>query len=226
MKISTKTLNILKNAASINPNILIKRGNKVNTVSQGTDILLRATVEEEFPVPVSIYDLNNFLGTLTLIGDQDITFNDDSLNITTDGGHSIEYFYAGDGLVKWDDKWEKPVKKLGADDLNFQFTMTDKELSLIQKAATVLSAPFMSVIGNGKEVLLVVGSPSVKSSNNYKKVLGKSKEKFDYRISMDTLKVVSDTYTVMLPKGKKRLYLQGTNYTTEYWLATVAESTV
>ena len=61
MKISSDTLALLKNFASINTNILVRQGNVLSTVSAGKNILSRATVAETFDREFAVYDLNNFL---------------------------------------------------------------------------------------------------------------------------------------------------------------------
>ena len=50
MKISKKTLEILKNYASINSNILVNAGNTITTISPVKNVLAEAKVEETFDV--------------------------------------------------------------------------------------------------------------------------------------------------------------------------------
>ena len=49
MKISTNTVNILKNFAKINPSIFIQEGNTLKTMSPSKTIMAKATVDTEFP---------------------------------------------------------------------------------------------------------------------------------------------------------------------------------
>ena len=64
MKLSDKTLVILKNFAGINNSILVKRGDNLRTISLAKNILAEANINEEFPRDFAIYDLNQFLKTL------------------------------------------------------------------------------------------------------------------------------------------------------------------
>ena len=66
MKLSEKTLSLLKNFGSINQSILFKEGNKLRTISVMKNILAEATVTEEFSKDFGIYDLNQFLNGLSL----------------------------------------------------------------------------------------------------------------------------------------------------------------
>ena len=61
MKLSEKTLNILKNFSSINQSILVKQGNQLRTISVAKNILAEAEIKEDFPRDFAIYDLNQFL---------------------------------------------------------------------------------------------------------------------------------------------------------------------
>ena len=61
MNISTETLAILKNFSEINQNILFRPGKKLNTISQGKNILAEADITEKFDAEFGVYDLPEFL---------------------------------------------------------------------------------------------------------------------------------------------------------------------
>ena len=56
MKLSEKTVNLLKNFASINQSILFKRGDSLRTMSVMKNILAEAQIPEDFPRQFGIYD--------------------------------------------------------------------------------------------------------------------------------------------------------------------------
>ena len=60
MKLSNETLTVLKNFAGINQSILVRKGNKLRTMSVMKTVLAEATVNEEFEKEFAIYDLNQF----------------------------------------------------------------------------------------------------------------------------------------------------------------------
>ena len=66
MKLSDKTLSLLKNFSTINQSILFKKGTKLSTISVMKNILAEATIEEELPKDFGIYDLNQFLNGIEL----------------------------------------------------------------------------------------------------------------------------------------------------------------
>ena len=73
MKLSDKTLSVLKNFSTINQSILFKQGSKLRTISVMKNILAEATITEELPKDFGIYDLNQFLNGLSYIKVQNLT---------------------------------------------------------------------------------------------------------------------------------------------------------
>ena len=52
MELTDTTLNILKNYATINPNIVINEGNTLKTISVARNVLSSAETTEEFPTDI------------------------------------------------------------------------------------------------------------------------------------------------------------------------------
>ena len=67
MELNEDTLQILKNFASINSNIVFDEGSTIKTISEAKNILSEATISESFPQKFGVYDLNEFLGVLGLV---------------------------------------------------------------------------------------------------------------------------------------------------------------
>ena len=65
MKLSDKTLSLLKNFSNINQSILFKKGSSLRTISVMKNILAEANIEEEIPKDFAIYDLVQFLNNLS-----------------------------------------------------------------------------------------------------------------------------------------------------------------
>ena len=85
MKLSDKTLSVLKNFSSINQSILFKSGNKLRTISVMKNILAEATITEEFPKDFGIYDLNQFLNGLGLHQNPELVFKNDGHVVIKEG---------------------------------------------------------------------------------------------------------------------------------------------
>ena len=97
MIISDETLNVLKNFASINPNLVFKPGQQLKTISEAKTILARATIVEDFPQEFGVYDLNEFLSVHSLIEDPALEFEAKSVLIKNQSGvatQKIKYFFS------------------------------------------------------------------------------------------------------------------------------------
>ena len=96
MIISDETLNVLKNFASINPNLVFKPGQKLKTISEAKTILSSADIVEDFPVEFGVYDLNEFLAVYNLIDSPELEFEDKSVLIKNSAGsrQQVRYYYS------------------------------------------------------------------------------------------------------------------------------------
>ena len=211
MKLSTNTVEVLKNFASINPNILIRAGDTVSTISAGKNIFAKAKIQETFDREFAIYDLNSFLATLSLADNSDIRFDNEFLQVEIDSG-TMKYYYSDPSVIQ-----AAPDKEIEVDNY-FQFTLTQDALKTIFSTASVSQATMFSVIGNGTEVTIVVGDPKTPLSNNYRKIISASNKVFKAYLPIDSLKIMNDTYTVTVSE-KKFIYLEGNTSSSRYWLA-------
>jgi hypothetical protein len=92
MKLSEKTLSLLKNFSGINQSILFKQGNKLRTISVMKNILAEVEVEEEFERDFGIYDLNQFLNAMSLYQNPQLKFANDSYVGISEGKCTIQVF--------------------------------------------------------------------------------------------------------------------------------------
>ena len=95
MELNEATLQILKNLASINSNIVIDEGNTIKTISEAKNILSEATIEEIIPQKFGVYDLNEFLGVLGLVDKPSLKFTENYATINDSTGRSkVKYFFS------------------------------------------------------------------------------------------------------------------------------------
>ena len=95
MNLSSDTVAVLKNFSDINQNILVKPGNKVQTISTMKNILAEADITESFDGEFAIYDLPEFLRSVELFEGPELGFNGTS-NVTiadTNKQQSVKYIY-------------------------------------------------------------------------------------------------------------------------------------
>jgi len=218
MKISTGTLDILKNFATINTNILVRQGNTLSTISTGKNIFARAELSESFPKEFAIYDLNSLLSLLTLMEDTNIDFQDESLKVSK-GTSVFEYYYADPNIIV-----SAPDKTIDVDNF-FQFDVTKDDVDMILKAAAITAAPMLSVVGKGGEVVVTVSDPSTPKSNSFRQVIGTTDKEFDARLAVENFKVIPGSYSVTLSQ-KKFMFLESSKGDLKYWLALERSSNI
>jgi hypothetical protein len=149
MKLSTNTLSVLKNFSIINEGIYVKKGNVVETISKQKNILARAELPESFDNEFGIYDLNKFLGVISLQKDNpEIEFDDKHIIIKTFGGRSkTNYRKASKDVIL-----VPPDKKINMGDPEIKFSLTSEEINWVTKMASALSSPNIAFVSDGQKV--------------------------------------------------------------------------
>jgi len=146
MNITQNTLSVLKNFSDINQNILVKPGNKIQTISTMKNILAEAEVSEKFENEFAIYDLPEFLRAVELFEKPALKFNGGS-NVTiadANSKQSIKYFFADKSVIV------APTKAINMPDQYVAFTLKKNDFTRIQKAITTLNLPDVAVVGDVK----------------------------------------------------------------------------
>ena len=77
MKLSDETVSVLKNYSTINQNLMIKSGQALTTMSAMKNIVAKSTVAENFERDIAIYDLNEFLSSMSLFTTPEMDFQND-----------------------------------------------------------------------------------------------------------------------------------------------------
>jgi len=137
MKLSKYTIEILKNFATINQGILIKQGNRLRTMSVMKNIFAEATISEDFEKEFAIYDLSEFLSTLSIFSDCDTTFTDNHIKIKS-GNTSIKYYYSEPSIVV-----TPPDKEIKINTPDFSCVLPD--LADVIRAANIMKLEDLSV---------------------------------------------------------------------------------
>lgn len=196
MKISSQTLQVLKNYASINPNLSVDAGNALNTISTNKNILAKASVAETFPVPFAIYDLSQFLGIVSIFDDPDFTFNQTSVTIAS-GNKSIEYFYAAPEVIVAPSA--NVVSKISVTNPEIPFQLSSQQLNEVLKAASILQLEDICVVSDNGNIKVVVADPKNPSSNKFSIDVGTgSTADLTMIIKAENLKIINGDYDVQI----------------------------
>ena len=123
MNLSSDTINVLKNFSDINQNILVKPGNKIQTISTMKNILAEAEVSEKFEDEFAIYDLPEFLRSVELFEKPELKFNGGTNVKISQSSQSIKYFFADKSVIV------SPSKGINMPDKHVTFTL--KKMTLL-----------------------------------------------------------------------------------------------
>lgn len=195
MKLSRDTVNLLKNFATINGNLLIKPGNTIMTIAADKTIYAAATVTESFPTEFGIYDLAEFLGAISLFEDCDLTFNSTHVEIKS-GKNVLKFLSANSNVLTF------PAKKITFPAAEIEFELTAAQLNLIQRTSAILRANDIAIVGDSAtgKLTLEVKDKSNSASNNYILELGETDKDFTAYMKASSLKCMPYDYKVTISK--------------------------
>lgn len=221
MKLEQRTLQVLKNYATINPSIMFKQGNVISTISPIQTVMSKATLPNQIPATFAIIDLSRFLGVLSLFESPEITLNENFL-VVGDKNKQVQYTYADPKLIVA--PGEKEIK-LPSVDVSFQ--LENEDLQSVLKAMGVLGLPEIAISGeDGKINIEAINSKNPNGDkysvqvNSPISVVDKN-AKFRMIITAENLKVLPGSYTVNV-SSKGLIQLKGNDI--EYWIATESSS--
>ena len=185
---------ILKNFSTINSNILVRPGNVLKTISPVKNVMSESVVAEDFDVEFGIWDLNKFLGTVSLFIDPDFEFNDKYVLIRDDSRKSeVKYYYSEPRLLT------TVNKSIEMPDPVVKFDLTESH-SVIDK-----SDP------SSNHYSIEVGELPTSDNN------------FEFYFKVENLKMISGNYEVSI-SDKFISNFKKDNQDLNYWIALESDS--
>ena len=214
MKLSNDTVDVLKNFSNINQNILVKEGTKIRTMSTMKNILGEADIAESFPKEFGIYDLNEFLGVLTLTNDPEIEFNHDSY-LTIRGGHSkVQYFFSDPSILV------TPPDTFNAPETDVAFTVTKEAMAKVTKASAVMQLPDLVFTGTSQGVTMAVTDLKNTTSNQFEESWEHTGDKaFQFNYKIENLKMIPGNYDVDVSTTALVSHWKNQSKQIDYWIA-------
>ena len=219
MKLSEKTLTVLKNFAGINNSILVKGGKQLRTMSVAKNILGEAQIEEEFPRDFAIYDLNQFLNGLGLYQDPDLDFEADNYVVIREDQWDVKYFFSDPQVI-----CSPPDKAITLPSEDISFKLETAVLEKLVKQAAVYQLPDLSAIGRNGNIELVVRDEKNDTSNIPRIVVGQTDKEFTFNFKMENIKIIPGSYNVSI-SSKLLSEFSNSKYDMKYYIALEPDST-
>ena len=163
MKLSDHTVDVLKNFATINQNLVIKQGSTLTTMSAMKNIVAKAEVEESFDKEVAIYDLNEFLASISLFTNPVLEFDEGFVTIKEENNpkNSLKYFYSDPSVVT------SPNKTITMPSKEVSFKLNGENLNKLKRAAGVIQAPDLVLEKKNTDVFLTVKDKKNDTANTF-----------------------------------------------------------
>ena len=219
MKLSDKTISVLKNFSSINQSILFKEGRKLRTISVMKNILAEATVTEEFMKDFGIYDLNQFLNGLSLHSSPELDFANDGYVMIREGKSRSKYFFADPNVIV-----TPPEKAIQLPSEDVTFELSTDQLEKLLKASAVYQLPDLAAVGENGVVKLVVRDKKNDTSNEYSINVGLTDQEFSFNFKVENIKILPGTYEVVISQKLLARFVNN-NFNLTYFIALEPDST-
>ena len=219
MKLSDKTLSLLKNFSGINQSILFRQGNKLRTISVMKNILAEAEITEEFPKDFGIYDLNQFLNGLNLHQNAELDFDNDGYVLIREGKMRSKYFFADSSVIVI-----PPDKEITLPSEDVCFELNTQQLDKLLKASAIYQLPDLSAVGDAGVIKLVVRDKKNDTSNNFSIVVGETDSIFTFNFKVENIKILPGAYEVVISQ-KLLSRFTSTDRDLKYYIAMEPDST-
>lgn len=218
MNLSNDTLEVLDNFADINSGITVKVGQELKTISPMKNIFGTAKVSENFDTEFSIYDLSEFLATLSLFETPTYDFGESNV-VVSEGQNKAKYVYADPSMII------TPEKEITMPNPEIVFELDKDTLSKLQKASSVLSLPDLVLESDGTVVTLIVRDRKLTDSSNEfgEHIMDGDGSVYSMNFKMENLKVLDDDYTVYV-SSKGISHFVAKNKGVEYFIALEPDS--
>ena len=221
MKLSDNTKMVLRNFATINQNLVIKEGSELLTMSAMKNIVAKAEVEETFPKEIAIYDLNEFLASISLFAVPVLEFEEQYLIIKEEEQphKKLKYFYSDPSVV------QTPSKTISMPSEEVSFELKIEKLLEMKKAAGVISSPDMVLQKlNGSSSLLAKDKKNDTANNYSSDIKTDGDGEFEFYFKVENLKLLDGDYDVKI-SSKNISHFKNQKSSIEYWIALEQEST-
>ena len=220
MQLNDETLAVLKNFASIQPNVVLNEGNVVKTIAEAKNVMAVATLDQTFDKSLGIYNLDEFLNVLGLVNSPDLAFGDDFVTVKGNGRSKVKYFYSDPSILT------SPAKDIPMPEAEVKFELDEATLSKVRRAASALGHEKMTITALDGGIKLTVVDNTDNTSNAFDIVVPGTcdSEDFTFVMNISNLKLIAGSYDVEV---SSRLISKFTNNTTDvvYFIALEKSST-
>jgi hypothetical protein len=214
MTLSKKTLEVLKNFATINSNFYYSGEGKIKTISPMKNILADSVIEEDLP-EFGIYDLSEFLSVLSLYRTPCLDFSEDYIDISWEekANTAVRFHFAAKNILTVSDK------TIDIEDFFVSIKLPKDLLSDTVKSAAVLQLSDIVLKSDGITTTFGVIDKKDGNKNSHLTVIDNvdSTTEYEFYFKYENLKMIPNDYTLSISKeGIAKFESEDVTY----WVAT------
>lgn len=221
IKLSGKTLDILKNFQNINPSLAFRPGNQLSTISISKKVIAIAEVEHEFEKEFGVYELNKLFGAISLFKDPTIAVEKHFLKIS-EGKRTMSYVTCDPrDIITPSENTPSELPSVDA-----EFKITERMVKDALKAASILNQPNLVFEGDGSKIVLSTQHIGKPTNESYTEDVGEftgGEKPFKIVLKTENIHLMPGDYTVRI-SFKKIVQFTGEGVT--YFVAAEKDSTV
>jgi hypothetical protein len=222
MKFSARTIQILRNFATVHQTLLFKQGRTIKVLSDSKSILAKATLDADIESTFAIYDMSRFLSAISMFDDPVLTPYDSYIEIRQ-GNEKINYTCAEQSLIK-----TPPEKEPVLPSVDVQFELKNETINRVLKGMAITGANALCITGEDGKIFLEAKTintsktqPSSSGAPTYRAEVGVTDKMFNFIIMADNFKLLNGDYTVSVTQ-RGMSHFSSTDV--EYWVAVEANS--
>lgn len=205
MKLSEKTIKILKNFSDINQGVVIRKPidgatqTILHTIDTQETIYGRCSVDDIFPTNVSLHAVKTLLDVISDMEDYDIEFFDTHLIVKT-ANSKVKIVYTDPACVF------HPPKAIEKRKGDFSFDLMMNDFSALIRGAATLGLTHIRIFTEDGELFVQAEKKDHPNTDAYKLKVGTASVDCDVYITRDAVKVVPGNYkvTVVVPSDTKK----------------------
>ena len=209
MKFDPRTIQILKNFATINPSMMFREGSVQSTIAGQKNVLARSTLKESMTKEFAVFDLSRFLGVLSLFNDPELEFEENRV-VIKQGKQKVEYTYADPEMIV-----AAPEKTPAVKDPEVTFSLPSEAIRSTLSALGALQATHIIFEGDGTNITIGVGKPSDPTSDTFRIEVGDTSHTFKFAFKAEHVKILLGDYDVQI-SSKNIAHFQCADV--EYWI--------
>jgi hypothetical protein len=227
MKLTAKTLAVLKNFYAINQSIRFTPGDVLRTMAASKSIIAQAKVDVNFATQFCIYDLSRFLAVYSLFEDPDVEATEKSVELS-DKTSSVTYVCCVEKNVTL-----PPSKNIDLpSDVTCKFNLANAELQKLFKAMAIMGLSEVAFIGDGEHLTVTGIDADGKIQDRYNLKIGETSKTYKAIFKIDNLnKIMPSDYEITIAKlsdkqgGTVNLsHFKSLTEDVEYWIVLTSES--